>query len=387
MYFDFPTYFKIIRLVLTDRPSPRRLLAHFSILSLLSLWAFANALCLQLDRLLFPGYRRARIEAPLFIVGNARSGTTLFHRLLCGDEERFVYFRTWEILFPSLFQKKLIKALTTAYQRLFPDSFRRLGAWEERQLQTLKAMHPVGINKPEEDEFLLLIPFASATLTVLFPYVDQLTELTDFDGRPAPLRRRIMHVYRECVARQLYLHGGGRTLVSKNPSFVSKLRSLAEEFPDAKFVYLIRNPFETIPSLLKLMCTIWEGLGLDSRHIESSTRQLADGCMRDYLYAMEVLADLPTDRYAIVEYTELVADPKAVVEEVYEHLGLSVSPDFGQRLAAECSRQKRHHSSNVYSLEQFGVSEDELSQKLEPILRRFGFRPEDVPRDQTTEML
>jgi hypothetical protein len=387
MYFDFPTYFKIIRLVLTDTPSPRRWLAHFSILSLLSLWAFVNALCLQLDRFLFPGYRKARIESPVFIVGNARSGTTLFHRLLCGDEERFVYFRTWEILFPSLLQKKLIKAVCGAYQRFFPDSFRRLGAWEERQLQTVKAMHPIGINKPEEDEFLLLIPFASATLAVLFPYLDQLTELTNFDGRPARLRRRIMHVYRECVARQLHLHGGGRTLVSKNPSFVSKLRSLAEEFPDAKFVYLIRNPFETIPSLLKLLRTIWEGLGLDSRHIESSTQQIAEGCMRDYSYAMEVLAELPADRVVIVEYTELVADAKATVERVYQHLGLSVSPAFEERLAAERSRQKRHQSSNVYSLEEFGVSEADLVAKLGPILRRFGFRPEDVPRDQATEVL
>jgi hypothetical protein len=387
MYFDFPTYFKIICLVVTDRPSPRRWLAHFSILSLLSLWAFTNALCLQLDRLFFPGYRKTRIEKPVFIVGNARSGTTLFHRLLCGDEERFVYFRTWEILFPSLLQKKAILALAAAYQRMFPRSFERLAAWEERQLQTIKAMHPIGINKPEEDEFLLLIPFASVTLTVLFPYVDQLTELADFDGRPALLRRRIMNVYRECVARQLHLHGGDRTLVSKNPSFVSKLRSLAEEFPDAKFVYLIRNPFETIPSLLKLMRTMWEGLGLDSGHIESSTKQLAEGCMRDYSHAMEVLADLPADRYAIVEYTELVADPKAAVERVYEHLGLSISPAFEKRLAAERSRQKRHQSFNVYSLAEFGVAEADLTRKLGPILQRFGFRPEDVPRDQTSEVL
>jgi hypothetical protein len=387
MYFDFATYFKIIRLVLTDKPSPRRLLAHLSILSLLSLWAFANALCLQIDRLLFPGYRKERIENPVFIVGNARSGTTLFHRLLCGDEERFVYFRTWEILFPSLLQKKLIKALTAGCRRLFPELSRRISGWEERQLQSIKTMHPIGIDKPEEDEFLLLIPFASATLAVLFPYVDQLNELVEFDSRPLPVRERILRFYRECVARQLHLYGGERTLVSKNPAFISKLRSLAEEFPDAKFVYLIRNPFETIPSLLKLMRTIWEGLGLDSGHIESSTRRLAEGCMRDYSYAMEVLADLPTDRYAIVEYTELVADPKVTVEKVYQRLGLSVSPVFEERLAAERSRQKRHQSFNVYSLEEFGISEAELHRELGPILERFGFRPEDVPHDQAKEVL
>jgi hypothetical protein len=311
----------------------------------------------------------------------------LFHRLLCGDEERFVYFRTWEVLFPSLLQKRAIRALAAGYSRIFPDSFQRLAAWEQRQLQSLKAMHPIGIDKPEEDEFLLLIPFASATLAVFFPYVARLAELVHFDGRPARERRRIMRFYRECVARQLYLHGGDRTLVSKNPSFVTKLRSLAEEFPDAKFVYLIRNPFETIPSLLKLMHTVWQGLGLDSDHIESSTRQLAEGCMRDYCYAIEVLSQLPEDRYAIVEYTDLVADPRAAVEEVYDRLKLPISPAFEGRLIAERSRQRRYHSANVYSLEEFGISEAEISQRLAVILQRFGYRPEDVPERETREML
>jgi len=387
MYFDFRTYFKIIRLVVGDKPSPRRLLAHFLILWLLSIWAVLNAVCLWIDCLLFPGCRKLAIEDPVFIVGNARSGTTLFHRLLCGDEQRFVYFRTWEILFPSLLQKKAIRALVEAYRRLFPGSFDRLADWEDRQLTSLKQMHPIGINKAEEDEFLLLIPFASATLTVLFPYLEELTELVMFDRRPAPIRKRIMRFYRECVSRQLHFHGGSRTLLSKNPSFVTKIRSLSEEFPDAKFVYLIRNPFETIPSLLKLLNGVWRGLGLDSDHIESTTRELAEGCMRDYNYAIDSLSKLPDDRYAIVEYTDLVADPKAVVEKVYERLNLSVSPDFAQRLTAERSRQKRYHSSNVYSLQEFGLSEAELHEKLAGIIERFGFRPEDVPDRETRELL
>jgi hypothetical protein len=387
VYFDFRTYFKIIRLVLSDKPSPRRLLAHFVILSLLTIWALLNAICLWLDRFLFPGCREVAIENPVFIVGNARSGTTLFHRLLCGDEQRFVHFRTWEILFPSLLQKKVLGAIVGAYRRLFPSSFDRLADWENRQLTSLKRMHPIGINKAEEDEFLLLIPFASATLTVLFPYLKELTELVTFDWRPAPIRKRIMEFYRECVSRQLYFHRGGRTILSKNPSFVMKIRSLTEEFPDAKFVYLIRNPFETIPSLLKLLNTIWRGLGLDSDHVEASTRELAEGCVRDYNYAIDELSKLPDDRYAIVTYTDLVADPRATVEKVYQRLHLSISPDFAQRLAAERSRQKRYHSSHVYSLQEFGLSEAELSEKLAGVTERFGFRPQDVPDRETRELL
>jgi hypothetical protein len=114
---------------------------------------------------------------------------------------------------------------------------------------------------------------------------------------------------------------------------------------------------------------------------------MARGSIRDYRYALEVLSELPDDRYAIVEYTDLVADPKATVKKVYERLNLSISPEFEQRLSAERKRQKQYQSANVYSLEEFGLSEDKLRNELSDIIERFGFRPEDVPIDETREML
>jgi len=391
LYFDFRTYARVLWLVLTDKPSPRRLVAHTVILLLLTNWALFNALFMQLDRLLFPGCGNVEIRKPIFVIGNGRSGTTFFHRLLCGDDQRFVYFRTWEILFPSLLQKKAIRALFDTWARVSPASLERLKEWEARQLPTLKEQRPTGINDPDEDDFLLMIPFASPTIVALFPYVKELEDLTRFDQRPARARRGSMRMYRECVSRQLVFRDGGeagrRSFLSKNPTFVARIRSLAEEFPDARFVYLIRNPYETIPSLLKLLNTVWTGLGLESDHIESSIRQLAQGCMDDYNYALEELSKLPDERYAVVSYTDLVADPKSTVEKVYDRLDLPISPEFEHKLAAERTRQKHYQSSNVYSLEEFGISKEEVATNLAEVIARFGFRPEDVPVDETREML
>ena len=342
---------------------------------------------MQIDRLLFPGYRKTQINQPVFIVGNARSGTTLFQRLLCGDEERFVYFRGWEVLFPSLIQKKSIRALSIIITKVTPQFARWLAEWEEKQFQEIKKIRPTGWDKPEEDEFLLLISFASSVLNVLFPYSEPLNYLNSFDQRPAKTRKGIMRFYRECVLRQLYFHGSTRTLVSKNPAFITKMRSLAEEFPDAKFVYTMRNPFETIPSLLKLMSTTWEQIGIRSSHADNSIHEFARGSIRDYNNAMEMLAELPDDRYAIVEYTDLTADPKATVEKVYQKLNLSISPKFRRKLGNERKRQKRFQSFNIYSLEEFGLSEDYINEGLSGIMDRFGYRLDDVSANEAKEML
>ena len=65
-----------------------------------------HALCFFLDPILFPGLRRVEVRTPVFIVGHARSGTTLLHRLLSKDAARFSAFLLYELFFPSLLQKK-----------------------------------------------------------------------------------------------------------------------------------------------------------------------------------------------------------------------------------------------------------------------------------------
>jgi hypothetical protein len=339
-----------------------------------------------LDYLLFPGLRRVVIDQPVFIIGNARSGTTLFHRLLCGDK-RFVYFRMWEMLFPSLLQRKVLSSFFTVLDRLCPRQLERLVAWEARQFPEFKAQHMMTYNTPEEDEFLFLIPFSSAMLNVFFPYATELRHLGNFELRSSAARKRIMRYYINCVKRQLYGHGRHVTLLSKNPAFVSKMHSLPTTFPDAKFIYLVRNPFETIPSLLKLFHTMWQNMGTDSKDMVVEMQEFVDGCIRDYYYALEVLDNLPPERYTIIKYDDLVADPKAVVEQAYERLQMPITPEFEQQLSSECKRQVKYRSDNVYSLDQFGVNSEDLAERLAPIMERFGFQDAVGPADQTVEVL
>ncbi len=387
MFFDFRLYFKVIGLVLSDTPKPKRLFIHLTLIFLITFWASFNAVFLLLDYVCTPLFRKTEIKQPVFIVGNARSGTTFFHRLLCGDEERFIYFRMWELLFPSVIQKKVIRGGFGLFEKLFPKAFQALVEWEAGLFPELSKQHPIGINKPEEDELILLMSFSSAMVNIFFPYTDKLTEIAFFETRPPAMRKKLLGFYRSCVQRQLYLHGGDRTLVSKNPAFVAKMRDLSREFPDAKFIYLVRNPFETVPSLLKLISTMWEGLGIESENIEKSLRQLAVGSVHDYYYALEVMDELPSERCAIVQYTDLVSDPKTTVQKTYEKLELDISPDFAEKLDAERKRQKRYRSENVYSLEQFGIDREWLSKELGLFMERFGLNPDDVPEDETKEIL
>ena len=109
---------RMLRLAWRD-PHPagrRRMLSR--LLVFVPLVASFHAVCFFLDGILFPGLHRVRVRAPVFLVGHARSGTTLLHRLMSRDAERFSSFLLYELYFPSLLQKKAIRALAAFDRRL-----------------------------------------------------------------------------------------------------------------------------------------------------------------------------------------------------------------------------------------------------------------------------
>jgi hypothetical protein len=197
------------------------------------------------------------------------------------------------------------------------------------------------------------------------------------DEWSARRRQRLMRFYRECVRRQLYLNGGDKHHLSKNPTYCGRVESLIETFPDARIVVTLRNPFETIPSLQKLMKRSWQLRNWSDADMQSSLRILAQMSFHNYRHPLEVLARHPETRHAIVDYRELVAMPKRAVEEVYEKLGLPVSPGFAAALEREQRRAREHASGHRYSLEEFGLESGEIRSGLADLFERYGW--DDAP--------
>jgi hypothetical protein len=372
MNFNVGNYMKIMRLAVSGRPNRKLFTIRLTTLQVLAGWSLVNSAFQQLDRVLYPEAAKTEIPQPVFITGAARSGTTFFHRLLCLDDEHFEHFRFWEIALPSITQKRLARLAAELLTRVAPSVTKAIEDWEQRQFDSVQQLHKFGFNMPEEDEFLFLMPFASATITVLFPCLDELQHLVMLDEQPNDERERLMKFYRECVEAQLYVHGGNRTLLSKNPAFVGKIRSVSEEFPDGKFVYLVRDPLETIPSVVNLLQTAWRGLGVQEEDILGHTPAIVQSFVRDYQHAYQVLKGLPTDRSSVVLYEDLVRAPEETVRRVYAELGLPLSAAFSAKLREACQRATEREPKAPHSPETFGIDVDELKGPLRPMMEELG---------------
>jgi len=372
-YFDFANYFTMIRLAWNEKvPKARHYYLAVLLLAVPVVSSF-HALCFLLDRILFPDLRKVEVGAPIFMLGHARSGTTLAHRLLGQDAGRFSSFLLYELYFPSLIQKQVIRwiaRLDATHWRGFLAG--QLRAWEEWRYGPMRHMHEMGLTQPEEDDIVLYWSMASGFWITKMPYMGEL-DFYSMNDWPARKRRRYCDFYRECVRRQLYLNGPEKIHLSKNPLYSGRVASLHEAFPDARFIVNVRDPNETIPSLLKLMRASWKKLGWDPERQTRCLRILADQSWHTYKHPIEFLDAHPQVKGAIVDYRDLIADPEAAIERIYRDLDLPMTPEFRETLAQQGKREREHTSRHHYSLEEFGLEPEAIRENLAELFERFGW--------------
>ena len=369
-YFDWSNYRAMVKLLAIDRRARGRRL-HRAFRFGVPAIAAVHAVFFALDPILCASLRRTEVRGPVFSVGHARSGTTYQHRLMTNDPQ-FSYLLLWEMFFPSLIEKRLLRAVLGLDSRLGGRLHRRLSAFDQEAFGDTNDMHKTGIFVAEEDDFLLTFSLSSGFWMVLFPYVGVL-DFHAIDSWPDRKRHRAMTFYKECVRRQLALTGKPLHL-SKNANFSGRLETLIEIFPDARIIIPLRNPQETIPSLLKMMQTAWRRQGHSEELIRASLRALADQSYETYEHPFQVLARHPEIHATVLDYRELVASPTSAMRSVYRDLGLELSPDL--EAVFQAAGVRGHETAHRYSLEEFGLDKHEIHDRLAELFETYGWNHE-----------
>jgi len=337
-----------------------------------------------IDDRLWPGIAKQKLEAPIFIFGNARSGTTLLHRMMSLDEEHFSSMKLYHSVFCSVSLIRLVKAFARVDRHIPGHPFRRLiGFVNRKTFRSWDGIHEMGFDEVEEDEAIFTYGLMTPAVVLLLPYLDELPGVTAFDELPAAERCGFMDSYEDALRRHLFAAGGDRTYLNKNVLLAPRIRSVFERFPDARFVYLVRSPFQAIPSFLNMFHVKWitHSPEIDANSPES--RALARLAIDYYRYALECRKFIPDEQFITVYYDDLVDSPREIIESLYGSLGIEMSPSARERLMQEISEQSHFSSNQQYTLEDFGLSEAEIFEELEDVFAEFGFEPPtDYGRDR-----
>ena len=328
--------------------------------------------CFFLDDIFFPGHKTQRIEKPLFILGNLRSGSTFLHRLLSRDSETFTSLTIWDIyLTPSVIQKKITQFVSRLDNKLGGHLHHLLFEFDRRTLGKFK-IHRISFFQPEEDENILFHMWDSFWVSFLFPFTDQMPDYRHFDESLSPQhKQRIMKFYKSMLQRHLYATGK-KYFVAKNPAFSPKIQTLLEFFPDARIIYLARNPLDMLPSTVSWI-NYARRVFTEPQEKYHYQDEILEFTQYWYRYPLRYLDTHPSPRYLILNYDDLIQRPEHVIRSFYEQFGYPDKPGLDRIVDEAVKETLSFNSDHVYSYAEMGFTREQIVELYSDIFERFGF--------------
>ncbi len=283
-----------------------------------------------IDRLFFCDYRSINLDQVVFLIGQPRSGTTLLLRTLAEDDSKFVAVKHIEWRYPFLVVWRIFELLHLRHM------LERVSYWPNTPTGRIARklhFHVLG-NHEEHGIFFEERFYQHYFLFRRFPFPNVLDQSSRFECLPSHVRQRMLRTFREVVQKVFYCRGSNEFWITKENEDVSLYRYLASEFPNARFVALVRDPAASLPSFnaMSVTCTAAKH-GVDPRKIpgwnEANMRFRREESERFVTFVNELEQG---GRVLVVPFDELVNDISWVVSEVYDFLGLRIGSKYAALL-------------------------------------------------------
>jgi len=281
-------------------------------------------------------------DDPVFILGHWRSGTTFLHNVLSKDQQ-FGYNTTYQTIFPNamVWGQPFFKSIMS---KIMPD---------RRPTDNLELLP----DQPQEEEFAFsnVMPvsfynfwfFPKQTMEFCNKY------LLFKDISPAE-KEQFKNEFKRLIKTSLYNTGGSRFL-SKNPPHTARVKHLLEIFPNAKFIYLVRNPYTVFESTRDYFSNVIKPLMLQ----EFGDEELEQNILRVYqLMAEAYEADkqlIPEGNLFELRFEDFEQDAYRLIEEIYSKLNIGGFDEAAPAIKAYIGK-KSEHKKNNYAYEADTIS-------------------------------
>ena len=284
------------------------------------------------------------IKPPVFIVGHYRSGTTFLHKIMACDE-RFGFLKIYDMVCPHsnlLFGKTLQRIL-----QYLIDTLKIKTAFFNNVIPQLS-------EPTEEDRYMISRGSAfSPYWGFVFPKTGWLNFSYGRNDRQFLLRWKEEYIF---TLKFITSKNAGKQLILKNPPNTERIDLLLEMFPDAKFIYISRNPIHVFYS----MRNMWKKAIMKNYCLQDLTEQELENLIIDHfnhlLQEFEKQSKLiPEKNLTVIQYEALEANPYESIKKIYTTLELpdfeAASENIRKQLQIESGYKKFNHPFNKETTE------------------------------------
>ncbi|HEY1701362.1 MAG TPA: sulfotransferase [Trebonia sp.] len=259
-----------------------------------------------------------RIEKPLVIVGQGRTGTSFLQNTLATDPGNGTP-RYWEAMFPCPPPEKATYA--TSPQVAAGDKL--ITQWS-RAAPEIESMHEFAGHLPTENIHLHCLSFRSPAWFMM------LGQVPSYAGYMMNQDPALTYRHERRVLKLLQWRNPRKHWILKSPYALNEMPAILAEYPDAGFIWTHRDPVKALASAVDLIGTLYwmrtdepfRGDGL----AQFTSAELSAAMMSRPIDWLES-GQLPRDRLVNVQYLDFVADPMGTIERIYQALGVEMIPE------------------------------------------------------------
>ena len=313
----------------------------------------------------FPEIAAQEIEAPVFLTGLPRSGTTYFQYLFDHDR-RFRLIRTWEAImpFPPPGHDPASVERRKAMEREVNDELRT-------KVEGFDALHLIDEDGPQECHLFLEHGFGAAG----FHNMHDIPEYFDFlmDGMDL---EPVYQVHKRMLQLLQWQSPRPRWAL-KYPNHVLAMDVIRKVHPTARFVMTHRDPVQTLASIAKMTFSLRsarEAAPVDPHRVGA---QMTRFIRRHVDRIMAFCTGPDADCVHHVDYYRLASNPANLLDEIHAGVGTDTPDDVRASIAAwRDANPPGKRGVNRYTLDQFGLVEDELRELFADYTRHFAIPTE-----------
>ena len=273
-------------------------------------------------------------EPPVFIIGHWRSGTTHLHNLLSMDPQ-MGYVTTYQGVFPDTIFNKAGKFLFKNFTRLLIPRTRK---GDNVILDT---------DYPQEEEFALgdKVPVCFYYFWLFPRRIEALyKKAIQFEKISNGQKIRWISNYKLLVNKALR-NSNGKIFLSKNPPNTGRITAILEMFPEAKFIFIHRNPVEVFLSTRHFFNTMMPNLQLhsiDQGELDEQILQTYKKLINDYHVQKQ---NIPEGNLTEIRFEDLEQNPLKIANKIYRELqipGFSSALPYFEKYIEETSHYKKN---------------------------------------------
>jgi hypothetical protein len=246
---------------------------------------------------------------PFFIIGHWRCGTTFVHNVFACNKH-FGYNTTYQTVFPNLM----------LFGQPFFKKCLSLSMPHSRPTDNLE----LDVDLPQEEEFALsnMTPYSYYNFWYLPQYMMEYCErFLLFNTITEEERQAFKETLLKLIKISLWNTKGERFL-SKNPPHTGRIRTLLEMFPNAKFLYLKRNPYTVFESTRSFFTNTIQPLRLQDITNEEIETNAIEIFKRLYYKYEEEKRLIPPNNLVEIKFEDFEAGAFEMTESIYGKLDL-----------------------------------------------------------------